>query len=159
MRPRKVLADGSIVCSSCAETKPPEEFHATRGACRSCVRAYHRRYRVENHARVRAREKRKWLRVGYGVTDSDVGDRIEAQGGGCAICREPLTRWGRVGEPGSACVDHNHTTGTLRGVLCRRCNSGLGSFRDNPEIMAAAIKYLSDTGWGDKDGPLAWRAK
>lgn len=42
----------------------------------------------------------------------------------------------------SLCIDHNHTTGVVRGVLCDYCNKGLGLFRDNPKFLKTAINYL-----------------
>lgn len=47
-------------------------------------------------------------------------------------------------------LDHNHETGELRGWLCPPCNSGLGHFRDNPELMKKAIDYLYDRGYYGK---------
>lgn len=53
----------------------------------------------------------------------------------CMICgKEPITR--RLN------VDHDHATGLVRGLLCYRCNYGLDWFRDNPELLRAAAKYL-----------------
>lgn len=39
-------------------------------------------------------------------------------------------------------IDHDHTTGKIRGTLCRGCNHGLGNFCDNPQLLIAAAKYL-----------------
>lgn len=68
----------------------------------------------------------------YGVTPEQFEAMLTEQGGGCKICRaiEPLS------------VDHCHAKGDVRGLLCRRCNSGLGMFRDNPDFLRAAIEYL-----------------
>lgn len=40
-------------------------------------------------------------------------------------------------------VDHNHKTGQIRGLLCNKCNTGLGMFQDNTSIIESALKYLS----------------
>ncbi len=61
---------------------------------------------------------------------------LEAQGGRCAICR--TMDWGPLGP----CMDHNHKTHVVRGILCSNCNAGIGCFGDNPETIRAAIKYL-----------------
>ena len=58
---------------------------------------------------------------------------IRKQNGLCAICQQPVIR---------PHVDHCHTTGTIRGVLCRDCNIGLGNFKDDPELLRRAISYL-----------------
>lgn len=66
---------------------------------------------------------------------------VAAQGGLCAICRRPQTgRWkSRLKQLG---VDHDHVTGEIRGLLCDGCNHGLGSFRNDPALLAAGIDYL-----------------
>lgn len=58
----------------------------------------------------------------------------ELRKGFCDIC------WGK----GTMCVDHNHTTGFIRGILCRNCNTGLGHFKDSIRILRRAIEYLED---------------
>jgi recombination endonuclease VII len=60
------------------------------------------------------------------------------QGGVCAIC-------GCVPDKG-LCADHDHSTNEVRGLLCVACNAGLGNFRDKPEVLWAAIKYLEGVG-------------
>lgn len=58
----------------------------------------------------------------------------------CEICgAEP---WGINGDERDLCQDHNHKTGTLRGLLCHRCNVGIGMFRDRPTLLKNASKYL-----------------
>ncbi len=57
------------------------------------------------------------------------------QGGVCGIC-------GGRDRDRDLAIDHDHETGEIRGLLCSRCNTALGSFRDNPEIITAALSYL-----------------
>lgn len=64
---------------------------------------------------------------------------LQAQGGICAICGSPLTA--RNGHP-----DHNHKTGVVRGVLCKRCNCSLGLMKDNPVFLRTAADYLERHG-------------
>jgi hypothetical protein len=63
---------------------------------------------------------------------------IQQQNGECAICKTT--------EPSSAYaalyVDHDHNTGAIRGLLCWRCNIGLGYLKDSFELLEAAIRYL-----------------
>jgi hypothetical protein len=75
--------------------------------------------------------------MAYGMT---VEEFDAAAAKGCRICG--TTEWG--GKTGIAHVDHDHATpGSSRGLLCHNCNVGLGHFKDDPEILAAAIAYLS----------------
>lgn len=65
----------------------------------------------------------------------------EEQGGECAICDAEIPA---VSEDRylSACVDHDHKTGKVRGLLCWDCNVGLGKFLDNPDLLVSAAEYL-----------------
>jgi hypothetical protein len=78
------------------------------------------------------------LEFQYNVTADQYARINEAQGGVCAICKKPndTTRTKRL------FVDHNHTTGRLRALLCHSCNAGLGYFREDPTLFLRAIAYL-----------------
>jgi len=68
---------------------------------------------------------------------------LTAQGEGCAICGRKLGhKKGRSGLPSRLVIDHEHKTGKIRGLLCSRCNSGIGIFEEKIELLEAAIKYL-----------------
>ena len=71
----------------------------------------------------------------YGLSYEDWFKMWESQDGKCAICGRPFT------EPSDACVDHNHETGETRGLLCTRCNLGLGYMEDS-EFEIKATEYL-----------------
>lgn len=62
------------------------------------------------------------------------------QAGMCGICREALSK-----EPNEVMVDHDHKTNRIRGLLCRRCNIGLGFFKDSIGLLSEAIQYLERT--------------
>lgn len=96
-----------------------------------------RRHRARN----RAAYKDKELRKAFGITIADYQAMLVEQNGVCAICDRPETtvRRGRI-EPLS--VDHCHTTGKVRGLLCAQCNKGLGMFHDKPERIERAVHYL-----------------
>lgn len=80
--------------------------------------------------------KRLNLMSRFGMTIEDWNTMFVAQGSACAICREA-----HASEQWS--VDHCHKTGEVRGILCRKCNTGLGAFDDDTERMIEAILYLS----------------
>lgn len=96
------------------------------------VNLQNRRYRAKHPERTLA-----WSRKSrYGLTP----DQAAAFGDRCHICDVQFT-------PGSAklnaCVDHDHRTGEVRGLLCVRCNAGVGHFRDDAALLARAIEYLA----------------
>lgn len=77
------------------------------------------------------------LRTKYGLTVEKYDKILKSQNNGCAICgnHEP------VGNRRLS-VDHSHKTGKMRGLLCTLCNTSLGSFKDDINILNSAIKYL-----------------
>ena len=75
----------------------------------------------------------------YGITVVDYERMFEAQGGLCKLCGQPPNnRWGKL-----LAVDHCHRTNRVRGLLCDKCNKGLGQFDDSPELLKKAIQYLT----------------
>jgi hypothetical protein len=69
----------------------------------------------------------------------------EKQHGLCAICSVPLKIEFGLGKGGTKlCVDHNHQTGKVRGLLCKRCNTGLGVLGDTAEQLNKAISYIAN---------------
>jgi len=80
--------------------------------------------------------QRQHLQRRYGLSVDAYNDMLVAQAGGCAICGGQNIKGRRLA------VDHNHQTGKVRGLLCDRCNRGLGNFQDNIEYLSSAITYL-----------------
>lgn len=72
----------------------------------------------------------------YGITAQEYEALLKAQGGVCAICGSD--QWGPKGPH----IDHCHTNGGVRALLCAPCNVGLGNFRDNPAFLRAAATFL-----------------
>ena len=72
----------------------------------------------------------------YGLTDRTWRELVDRHDSRCAICGK------HERFPSALAVDHCHGSGRVRGLLCRRCNTGLGQFRDNPELLAKAMAYL-----------------
>ncbi len=113
----------------------------TRGAGRGlCKRHYlidYNRRRPPDPEGQRARG-RKHILKGYGLTPEQYHALAEAQDHRCAICGTT--------EPGgrSWTVDHDHQTGKVRGLLCRKCNTGLGLLGDNVKRIEAVMRYLRE---------------
>jgi hypothetical protein len=78
------------------------------------------------------------LKRTYGISLAEHQSMREAQGHVCAVCKDPA----RMSPNKDFAVDHCHSTGRVRGLLCHRCNQGIGLLADNPDILRAAIAYL-----------------
>lgn len=91
---------------------------------------------------LRQRYNNSKMRQIFGITREQFDAQSLLQGGVCAICRRG---------PGKRrlAIDHCHTTGKLRGLLCERCNTGIGHLGDSPERLEIARRYLLSAGvWG-----------
>lgn len=88
-----------------------------------------------------AKVNERLLRV-YGLQRAAYDALLRAQGGRCAVCRSDEPGNGRNTARAMWCVDHDHRTGKVRGLLCRGCNAGIGNLRDDPDILDAAAAYL-----------------
>ena len=85
----------------------------------------------------------KDLRKNYGVSIEWYEEKLKEQNGVCAICNKPESVKIK-GKLLKLSVDHCHSKGDARGLLCTACNRGLGLFKDDVEVIKSAIKYLSD---------------
>lgn len=116
------------VCGICQQVRDLNEFTTNR----TCRDGRSRRCKVcDNEARQNAHLVRK-----YGITLGDKKRMIEEQNGVCPICLDPL------GDFFDSVVDHDHSTGKVRQILCRQCNAALGSLQDDPDIMRRAAEYV-----------------
>lgn len=106
--------------------------------------AYYRMHRSENPDVYRNGE----LRRNFGITLGDYQAKMLEQSGVCAICHRPETAI-RMNKLLPLAVDHNHTTGAVRGLLCTACNIGIGSLCESPELLRSAITYLEK--WNKPD--------
>lgn len=132
-------------CTKCSVVQPQTDFVKSticksgyRGICKTCFNAYYAKRRVEKYDLVRSYEKKfhraRRLKYTFGITEEDFTTMYKEQAGVCAICK--LT------SNSTLHIDHCHTTGKVRGLLCSRCNTGLGQFKDSIESLQEAIKYL-----------------
>jgi hypothetical protein len=122
-----------------------EYYHANKERILAYHKERYQRTRVEQIARAKKYREQNpdynrdaRLSKLYGLTKTDYLAMLAEQGGGCAICGEPQEERG----PNRAAVDHDHATGAVRGLLCTKCNTGLGAFRDRTDLLAKAAMYL-----------------
>jgi hypothetical protein len=142
-------------CPRCAQLKHVRYFGQRKngqrkGYCRECYSSYlEERLAASKEARVAKRsaarkyassERNRELRLAklYGITLADYDAMVEAQDDRCAICS--------TDKPGGSStnwhVDHDHSTGRVRGLLCSRCNLAIGQFNDDPALLIRACVYL-----------------
>lgn len=137
-------------CGCCKELRLAVEFSKTVNAhdglyayCRECDKSLQKarteQYRTEDPEGWKRRRAAAVRKYRYGVTDSEYSLLAEAQEYGCAIC-------GQGDQSEDLCVDHNHATGEVRGLLCKKCNSGIGLLGDDPARIAAALAYILKEG-------------
>jgi hypothetical protein len=103
-------------------------------------REYKRQYRFIKK-KTSKQNRTEWLRWKYKLTDEDYENLLDKQKGRCAICG--------TDDPGNGHkhfhVDHCHNTNLVRGLLCHKCNKGLGLFKDDSKLLKKAVKYLDDS--------------
>jgi hypothetical protein len=151
------------VCASCNEEKASEFFHKKKKSkdglhnyCKYCTASKNKKWyecNKEQHAASCAswysRNKEKANRLStewhyqnrYGISYDDFLKRMEDQQNLCAVCNTTLSL-GSYKSASRAVLDHCHSSNNLRSVLCNACNSGLGHFRDKPELLEKAANYL-----------------
>jgi hypothetical protein len=83
-----------------------------------------------------ANKTKPYRKSRYGITDEQYDHMLKAQSFGCKICGTHHFPYK------GPCVDHDHTTGKVRGLLCFNCNRGIGAFKEDVAIVEKALKYL-----------------
>ncbi len=126
------------------EAKPfgPGNWEWAKTPTREETIAYSRAYHSANPDRARDSHFRKK----YGIGIADYEAMYAAQDGACAICGGEESRFVRRNrqERRMLCVDHDHETGAVRGLLCGDCNVALGAFDDDLQLLALAVLYLRE---------------
>ncbi len=105
---------------------------------------FEERYRQQNRQKIRDyhRQNRQKIRETtlkrrYDITIASYNKMFQEQNGRCGICGRHQSGLKR-----NLCVDHNHESGRIRGLLCHRCNTAIGMLEDDTKILQKATKYL-----------------
>jgi hypothetical protein len=107
--------------------------------CMECNRKYEKSYRKSPETKLVTRNSN--LKQKFGIDLEQFEEMKRLQGNECAICnQEPQNERELV-------VDHDHTTGEIRGLLCYSCNSAIGLLKEDPELFARAYDYMTRTTW------------
>lgn len=146
-------------CNHCNKSKSLEEFHrdkskkdGRRYICMACATVQKSKYNKENATQHKARNQ-KWvknnperykelqLKRKFGLSLEAYKAMLWKQYHSCAICQVQVLDLKK-----QLAVDHCHKTGKIRGLLCDRCNRGIGFLGENPEVLKRAATYLEKNG-------------
>lgn len=145
-------------CFKCKTAKPVESFGKNRSRsngigcyCRECRKLLQKNYYKKNpekfktyrNKNLKAADLHKHksnLKVSFGIDVAAYENQYIKQLGACAICSGQNLSGKRLA------VDHDHTSGKIRGLLCTTCNTGLGQFKDSIDLLERAATYLSSGG-------------
>ena len=125
-------------CNECGQKKDRSEFYPGQGHCKKCNVARNKRWRQANPEAHRLAYVRGHVRRLYGLSWQDYTELFDRQKGRCALCGSEHA----LLDLGGLCVDHDHETGRVRGLLCKGCNSALGALGDTIPAIRRVLSYL-----------------
>ena len=147
-------------CYTCKEYKKLTDFFRNnknkgglQGSCKVCHNSYNKKRRQDNREDTNAKNKiyrelnvEKFITIAkksklkkYGLTNEQYEQIFLIQKGKCCICTTHQSLLNKA-----LCIDHDHKTGKIRGLLCDLCNRGLGYFKDNKVLLINAAGYLNE---------------
>ena len=154
--------EGTFTCRYCSVEKPLSDFYKSsrnktghQYECKECMKkrvkesrsknpekykAYARSWRIAHRDSDKNSARKFRYKNLYGMSIQDYDKMLEKQGGCCMICKEHHTDHAT-----RLHVDHDHNTGKVRGLLCRRCNMLLGVVDDDVNLLGFAIQYLGES--------------
>ena len=121
-------------CRQCMEITKPN----CKKQSKEYMASAQRRYRLRNPEKIKRLYRVTNLKE-FGLTIEDYDQMLLKQGEVCKICEKQCSSGKRLA------VDHCHTTGKVRGLLCSRCNQGLGHFQDDSGRLLIAAAYLQNS--------------
>ena len=138
-------------CSKCKKVKGVSNFYASstqpsglQSNCKDCNRIEAREaYRHGDKNKQKISSRRTMLKSKYGISLEQYNEMLQTQNEVCAICGLPETVISnKKGGVDSLRVDHCHSTGQIRGLLCSKCNFGVGNFNDSLYLLSSALNYI-----------------
>lgn len=121
-------------CGPVVEAEKARKQHAT----------YYDSHRVEAAVYNVGYWRRNGLQMRHGLTQDQYDALFASQDGKCAVCGEALVSNSAGNKNGQTCIDHDHKTGRVRGLLCTCCNLALGFAHDDPERLLQLHNYLKN---------------
>lgn len=155
------------ICTKCKIEQPKTDFVKDKTSpdgltcwCKKCRNSHNATWRLNNKDKMKAlNDKHKPTRKAYyskpevklkyrvsyientfGIKYSVYEELLLKQNNVCAICKQPEKQI----RNNYLAIDHCHTTGVVRGLLCSNCNRALGLFGDSTETLSSAISYLNN---------------
>ncbi len=147
-------------CRDCQQVKEVSSFSKAKGnkdgisnSCKSCRSAHNKAMRIKdpekfkkrsadyykkNRNKVIARTRNYAILNKYGITSEQYDQMLQDQGGVCAVCQKDQSYRERT----NLYVDHYHQSGEIRGLLCQKCNTGIGMLGDDLDSLLKAVSYL-----------------
>jgi hypothetical protein len=131
------------VCNKCGRELPLDSFWRSAATpdghiyhCKECGSLLNKATKRHPTSRWKSHIRKK-----FNLSEEDYIQMLEKQNEVCAICGQPESGTFK-GSIRRLAVDHNHSTGEIRGLLCRRCNLGVGYFNDDEELIRKVLSYL-----------------
>ncbi len=130
---------------SCYRSRGGSQKHLLNSWCNNCRKKDHKSWVKNNPDKVRQyRAKDPWTLKKrcnrHNISVENFWSLYEDQDGTCPICEDPI-------KAEDSAIDHNHSTGEVRGILCKTCNRALGLLKDDPKVLGRAKKYLKTKGY------------
>jgi hypothetical protein len=135
-------------CKICEQSLPYDSFYKKTASvdghkhqCKECLKERNRSNYYGNREQRLDRQKRAqrtYTAKKFGLTKDCLDKMYEEQDGRCAVCGITEEDHGKY-----LAIDHCHTTGKVRGLLCMPCNTGLGNFKDRIDLLEKAKEYLN----------------
>jgi hypothetical protein len=139
-------------CTGCKQEKSLTEFfsrggklsHLYKSQCKLCMQAKRQEWAEQNREQLNDWRRNNWVASGRrfrrrGATQKMYDEMYEAQKGCCALCNEPEEKFSWL------CIDHDHETGKIRGLLCPNCNRGIGLLGDDANLLKKAAEYIESS--------------
>ena len=123
-------------CFRCKSFKPVSSFRQ-HAWCRDCQKSYNLMHKSKIKATYEQNRRRR-LKTKFNITESQYAEILKSQNGRCAICQID-----RNANFKSFVVDHDHSNGKVRGLLCMNCNTAIGQFRESIDNLMRAADYIA----------------
>jgi hypothetical protein len=149
------IPEGSKYCTRCKEIKSLSEFFKSNRSkdgfywtCRTCTNEVNGIWASKNQKDAKriasGAARRAHVRRKYNLTDAEYKELVVAGKGLCSACKSPEIITHKNGKVWELCVDHDHVTGKVRGLLCHACNRAAGAINDDPARLRQIADYLEE---------------